>query len=262
MGEPLVNRTQQILEDDAVVSNYIQQNGDGFVWAGTYDDEVRAAYRLIARHVYKLMGLGDFAYRAFEYINTTFFSDRLPEPLILWDLTTYGDCLGWTRSPEDGPPIIKLHPSLVAPSGRKKGLGEHEIPWGIEPGFLGYCYAFHVLLHETVHVAVNYLLGGIDSHPERNKGWSSHQNPLWIAEINRVSEIMGVNVTYDMKKYRRVPTGQVNEKGRAITKLKYACDGPAPENFPHNLPGADDFYRKKELPFAWSKRARKVVVPS
>jgi hypothetical protein len=261
MGEPLVNRTQQILEDDAVVSSYTQQNGDGFVWAGTYDDEVRAAYRLIARHVYRIGGLGDFAYRAFEYINTTFFADRLPEPLIVWDLTSYGHCLGWTRSPEDGPPIIKLHPSLVAPAEKRRSQDRKRV-WTTPVDLLGYCYAFHVLLHETVHVAVNYLLGGIDSHPDWKKGWSSHQNPLWIAEINRIAGIMGVNVTYDMKKYRRVPTGAVNAKGRAITKLKYECDGPDPEHFPENLPGAKDFYRKKKLPFAWSKPARKAVVPS
>jgi hypothetical protein len=81
-----------------------------------YDAQVHAAYRLIARHVYGGNGLGAFAYAGFEYINTTYFAGRLPEPLILWDITAFGKCLGLARSPHNGPPIIKLHPSTVAPS--------------------------------------------------------------------------------------------------------------------------------------------------
>src|SRR5262249_21231745 len=131
---------------------------NGFFWAGTYNEQVHAAYRLIARHVYRVGGLGDFAYAAFEYINVTFFDGRLPEPLILWDITNWGKCLGWTRSPTDGPPIIKLHPSIVAPSDGKHRL-RGSTPWNIKHP--GRCYAYHVLLHECVHAAVNYLHGGI-----------------------------------------------------------------------------------------------------
>jgi hypothetical protein len=223
---------------------------NGFVWAGTYDEQVRAAYRLIARHVYRMAGLGDFAYRAFEYINETFFANGLPEPLILWDITNYGKCLGWTRSPADGPPIIKLHPSLVAPADNPWRRGN---PWGILPGCVGHCYAFHVLLHETVHVSVNYLKGGIESHPDYSSKWTSHANPLWVDEINRITGIMGLDVTYDMKRYRRVPTGGVTKNGKPITKVEFSCDGPDPEHFPENLPGSPDFYRSKKLPFAWER---------
>jgi hypothetical protein len=185
--------------------------GASFPWTGTYDEQIRAAYRLVARHVYKLHGLGDFAYQAFDYINATFFDGRLPELLILWDITAYGGCMGWTRSPADGPPIIKLHPSLVAPATKNA--------WGAPQ--LGRCYAYHVLLHETVHVAVNYLHGGIESHQEFKKKWTTHANPIWVGEINRIARLMGIDVTYDMKKYRRVPTGGMSARGKAATKVEF-----------------------------------------
>jgi hypothetical protein len=225
---------------------------NGFLWTGTYDERVHAAYRLVARHVYRVGGLGDFAYAAFEYINATFFDGRLPEPLILWDITNWGGCLGWTRSAEDGPPIIKLHPSLVMPVGTKSAALGWRPPWGEHR--LGHCYAFHVLLHETIHVAVNYLLGGIEAHPDFSKKWTSHANPLWVAECNRIAGIMGVDVVYDMKRYRRVPTGERTKTGKPATKVVFGCDGPDPEHFPHNLPGTDDFYQAKQVPFFWEKQ--------
>jgi hypothetical protein len=48
-----------------------------------FDERIHDAYRLIARHVYGVHDLGDFAYAAFEHINETNFGNALPEPLIL-----------------------------------------------------------------------------------------------------------------------------------------------------------------------------------
>src|SRR5262245_224729 len=64
----------------------------------TYDQQVHDAYRLIARHVYRAYRLGEFAYAAFDHINAAYFDGRIPETLILWQLTDYGRCLGWCRS--------------------------------------------------------------------------------------------------------------------------------------------------------------------
>jgi hypothetical protein len=214
-----------------------------------YNAQVHAAYRLIARHVYGGHGLGAFAYAAFGYINSTYFAAALPEPLILWDITAFGKCLGQARSPRHGPPIIKLRPSTVAPSPTAP-----KPPWDVDPSMLGYCYAYQVLLHELVHVAVNYLRGGLEAHPEFSPKWTSHNNPVWVEEINRLAALMGHGPRghYDMKRYRRVPTGQLNERGRPITKVKFSGDGPLdPERFPFNLPGADTFRRRKKLPFTW-----------
>jgi hypothetical protein len=51
---------------------------------------------------------GQWACRAFDAINTTFFDGRLPRPLIVWALTAYGRCLGLTKLTER--PTIVLHP--------------------------------------------------------------------------------------------------------------------------------------------------------
>src|SRR5262245_3030671 len=103
-----------------------------------YEREVHDAYRVVARHVYRRGRLGEFAYRAFDHVNATHFGGKVPETLILWDLTDHGHCLGHCRSSDEGPPIIKLHPSLVLPASAA--------PWGIPPEYLGWCCAYDVLL--------------------------------------------------------------------------------------------------------------------
>jgi hypothetical protein len=226
---------------------------NGFAWTTTYDERIHEAYRLIARHVYKHGGLGEFAYCAFDYINATFFAGRLPEPLILWDITDYGACLGWTRSASDGPPIIKLHPSTVYPADSKR------LPWGMPRGFIGFRYAYHVLIHESIHAAVNYLHGGYENIPGRKKAWTSHNNPLWVSEVNRISILMGLPANYVMKRNRRVPTGEVDDKGRPVTKVKYVGDGPPFERFPLDAPGSEEFYRRGELPFSWESNRIKTL---
>src|SRR5262245_38221945 len=54
-----------------------------FDWSRRYDDDLHAAYRMVARHVYPQLRLGEFAYLAFDYINATFFENKLPATLIL-----------------------------------------------------------------------------------------------------------------------------------------------------------------------------------
>jgi hypothetical protein len=210
------------------VSNYIQQ---------VASPEIHAAYRLIAQHLYR--SLGRFAYLAFDHINTVFFDGKLPETLILWDLTDYGRCLGKTRSsPADGPPIIKLHPNLVmSPSAPRSRQRDER--WSIPVEMLGRCYAYDILLHECIHVHVNYNLGGLESlDGSQRSSWTSHNNPLWVAECNRIAGLLGYSITYEMKRYRRV-------EGR----VKYGCDGPNFEDFPQTIPGREDFYRRRQLPF-------------
>jgi hypothetical protein len=199
---------------------------------------VHAAYRLIADHLYGHGRLGQFAYAAWDHINAAYFGGALPETLILWDLTDYGHQLGWCRSSADGPPIIKLHPNLVMPSDGQR-LDRQRERWHIPVGLFGRCYAYDVLLHECVHAHVDYNLGGwarLDGQ-QRSK-WTCHNNPLWVSECNRIAELLGFPPCYTMKKYRRV-------NGR----LKYACDGPDFEHFPHSLPGREEFYRARRLPF-------------
>jgi hypothetical protein len=225
----------------AVVPNNGQHGRDGAVVSsnGQHDlaaPEIHAAYRLSAAHLYR--DLGRFAYAAFDHINATYFGGAVPETLILWDLTDYGHSLGWCRSSADGPPIIKLHPNLVYSPNRPMILRQ-ETRWHIPVELLGRCYAYDVLLHEMIHAHINYDLGGWErlDGPQRKK-WTCHNNPLWVGECNRIAALLGYQVNFEMKKYRRVE-GQV----------KYGCDGPDFEHFPHSIPGREDFYRAGELPF-------------
>jgi hypothetical protein len=131
--------------------------------------------RQIARRYFGARGA--FAYAAFDHINATYFDGALPLPLIQWALTPHGRCLGQTHV-VDRPPVITLHPSLL-------GGTESVTPWGISPAHLGPTFAFDVLIHECVHVAVCYLLGG-------RAGRSSHDNPLWAAECSRIAPLLGI----------------------------------------------------------------------
>jgi hypothetical protein len=107
-------------------------------WAATYDERLHQAYRLIARHLYRR--LGPFAYAAFDHINATHFETKLPETLLLWDLTEYGHCFGWCRSAADGPPIVKLHPAVVSPAPRPLSSRDRPI-WGYPPTWFGLAFA-------------------------------------------------------------------------------------------------------------------------
>lgn len=224
------------------MGNKRQRVGGGVVSStgqqGLSSPEVHAAYRLIAAHLYR--DLGRFAYAAFEHINATLFAGALPETLILWDLTEYGRCLGWCRSAADGPPIIKLHPNLVF-SPNRPPVREAKERWHIPVELLGHCYAYDVLLHECIHAHVEYNLGGWErlglDEPQRST-WTCHNNPLWVSECNRITRILGYEVAFEMKKYRRV-------EGR----VKYVCDGPDFERFPHTIPARGAFYRARHLPF-------------
>src|SRR5262249_2421895 len=124
-------------------------------------------------------------------------------------------------------------------------------PWNIPAEILGPCYAYHVLLHECVHVSVDYLLGGFESHPDYRTYWTSHNNPLWVGECNRIAALMGLPANFQMKTYHRVDTDRTGSDGRPKRKQVYAAAGPDFERFPYGTPGATEFYLAKRLPFAW-----------
>jgi len=200
------------------------------------------AAKLIARACYR--GRGVFAYQAFEYINAAFFDDRLPCPLLVWQITAHGKCLGFTLPRPDRQPVIALHPSLLG--GREK-----ENPWNIDPALLGLCYAYEVLLHECIHVSVEYLLGGA-------QGPTSHNCPQWIAEVNRLAPMIGLaGVRAEQSKTKRVPiAGELTKRGKQPTKVMRVSEGNVPfasvTTFPYGLRqyfGELDFYRQNTLPF-------------
>ena len=206
------------------------------------DKAIHDAYRLIARHVYR--GRGVFAYQAFDDINARYFAGAIPEPLILWDITQHGHALGWCRPSQDGPPIIKLHPSILSGT-------ESATPWGLTPYVLGVCYAYDVLLHECMHEAVERLRGGWRHLPEVTKLWTSHNNPVWVAECNRIAGLLGYAATITMNGSARVAVpGETTKTGKQRTVTKWTDPGGIPASrFPHTLPGRRTFYLHNALPF-------------
>jgi hypothetical protein len=234
-------------------------------WADRYTEELHHAYRLIAAHVYRRGDLGRFAYAAFDFINATYFEGKLPETLLLWDLTDYGRCLGWCRPAADGPPIIKLHPATVYPADRVRDWAR---VWGYPRRWFGLCFAFDILLHECIHASVDYLLGGWEQLAEAKTYWTCHNNPLWIGEVNRIAPHLGyVGDAFTLKTPKRVPVpGEVTKTGKPLTRTVRIQDGEAPdfERFPHTMPCRVPFYLAKELPFPWERKwkKRRVVSPS
>jgi hypothetical protein len=227
-------------------------------WAERYTQELHDAYRLIAGHVYSLHRLGPFAYAAFDHINATYFQGKLPETLLLWDLTDYGRCLGWCRSSAEGPPIIKLHPATVYPA--EQPGGRRRYVWGYPRPWYGLCFAFDTLLHECIHASVNYLLGGYEDLDGGRSYWTCHNNPLWISEVNRIAPLLEYSGdAFTMKTPKRIPVaGAVTPTGKPRTRSVRRQDGQAPdfERFPHTLPGREAFYLGRQLPFAWEKKRR------
>jgi hypothetical protein len=188
---------------------------------------IEEACHLVAEHYHGQRGR--WTYKAFDWINSTLFAGELPCPLLVLGLTAHGRCLGWTRSPITRPPTIMLHPSIW-------GGSEKEDPWKIPPDILGARYALDVLIHECMHVSVNYRLGG------PSDGDSSHNNPEWIAEVNRIApliELPGVQAARSTVK-------------RDGNKTHRVCDGNIPfvaaATFPYavrKLRGELDYYRDR-----------------
>jgi hypothetical protein len=184
---------------------------------------------------------GVWSYQAFDYVNATFFGGALPTPLILWELTPWGGCLGLTRP--STPPLVRLHPGLLG------GAGE-EPPWGIPRELLGFAYVLGVLLHECIHVRVDSLGGW------RGQGPTSHNNARWIAEVNRIAPLLGLDIRAGRSKATRIATeGPPGKNGKPPTKVVRATESTVPfaavATFPDGVRrhlGLTDYYRQP-LPF-------------
>ena len=131
------------------------------------------------------------------------------------------------------------------------GFRELQNPWGIDTAWLGRRLVFDALLHETMHASVHYRLGGWE-------GESSHNNPQWIAEVNRIAPLLGFKDAFaGMQKPKRVPIpGEKTKTGKPKTKVKKVTDGNIPFNTVASFPlglrrhfkKANQFYTRGRLP--------------
>lgn len=173
---------------------------------------------------------GTWAYDAFAFINDHWFSGRLPWAHIIWGLTPHGGCLAWssTDMEKSRPPIILLHPSLL-------GVGVIENPWGVPKSWLGPSYVFDVLIHECIHIHIDYNLGG-------HKGRSSHDCARWIRQVNRLAPLLGLGKIHaGGTKIMRVPdhSAPKTKRGKVASRVVRATTGdipfPAVYGFPSSL---------------------------
>jgi hypothetical protein len=190
---------------------------------------------------------GVWAYEAFDFINRTFFHAELPFPRIIWALTPHGHCLAYASCGGSQPPTICLHPSLLG--GTEKGN-----PWGMNPRWLGYCFAFDTLLHECMHVSVEHRLGGWVG-----KGSTSHNNDVWIAEVNRLAPLLGLGGI----RAARSKTKRVKDSEGKLTRVVRVSDGLphcAVAGFPRELRSFlgsfTEYYSAGQSPFdEWKKES-------
>jgi len=208
--------------------------------------EFSEAARLVAAECYG--DLGEFGYQAFDWVNATLFDGRLPVPLILWELTAHGACLGQTTSRLAAAPVIRLHSSLLG------GPALRANPWQVPAEHLGPAYALDVLIHECIHVSVNSLLGGAN-------GPTSHNNPRWVAEVQRIGPLLGLPIRAGRSVTKRVPveSGELGPSGKPKTRtVRVTEDGAsvpyrATSAFPHavraHLDPTHGHYVANVLPF-------------
>jgi hypothetical protein len=204
------------------------------------------AARLVTAECYG--DLGEFGYQAFDWINAALFDGYLPTPLILWELTAHGACLGLTTSRQAAPPVIRLHPSPLG------GPAPWANPWRVSADQLGPAYALDVLIHECMHVEVAYLLGGAN-------GPTSHNNPRWVGEAQRIGPLLGLQFRAGRSVTKRVPVegGELGPSGKPKTRtVRVTEDGASvpfdavahfPRGVRQRLADATDYYRANALPF-------------
>jgi hypothetical protein len=208
--------------------------------------DMRAMTLAVAEHYQDARGL--LGYAMFEAVHAQLFHNELPWPLVLWGLTPHGGCLGYTQSPLVCPPTITLHPSLL-------GGTEKENPWNKPSAWLGVLFALDTVIHECMHVAVHYARGPWQG------GESSHNNPLWIAEVNRLAPLLGFpDVVAAMSKPTREGTKIVRRSKDSTIPFRAVSTFPRSVRELHGK--ADSYYTAKVLPFPvqlpgpWHERYR------
>jgi hypothetical protein len=168
------------------------------------DQALTHACRDVAAHFDGSVGAELFDFYA--AINQRFFGGKLPPAFILRAITPYGKCLGLTNVTYERP-VILLHPGLKTPEQR-----------------------FYTLLHEAIHVQCDYLLG------TRVKGKTSHSQPAWIAEVNRIAPLLGYDgIELGAPKVRRLPKSEGGGLTRSAPDVPYECTYRFPQALSQHL---------------------------
>jgi len=149
-----------------------------------------------------------------------------------------------------------LHPGLLSIADDQGGTKNKN--WGIPRAWLGVARAFDTLLHECMHVSVHSLHEGGDACGPGWKQMTSHNEPHWIGEVNRLAPLLDLNIVAGRNTTRRVPIeGAVaGPRGKVPTRVVRATTGDvsygAVARFPYGTRtelGLTDWYERNALPF-------------
>lgn len=145
-----------------------------------------------------LGNIGGWAYDTWETHNWQYFDGVLNPCAIIWGLTPHGAKLGfysgWLNR-------ITLHESLVDPKFDKLNSSGGKHVWGQQADAFGALYASDVLLHEMIHQKIHQIYGHDGSQEGGN---SSHNNPLWVAEVNRLAPLLGLSCQAEVIRQKRI----------------------------------------------------------
>ena len=175
---------------------------------------------------------GSWAYDEWKQHNKTYFEGKLEPGAIIWDLLPHGGSIGLYHP---GKSIIKLHAAITGDV-REVGYSGNSAkvnPWGIEHACLGERYASDVLLHEMIHAAVYYI------HDSWGSGRSSHNNSVWVAEVNRIAPLLGLKVKASVVRQ----SGKKETRGKWLSKPGCLSQSEL-SRFPHSVRGKKYYERR------------------
>lgn len=126
--------------------------------------------------------IGAWAYDEWKKLNAEFFESRNQLGPIYWVSITENRSLGCYSFPEN---IIYLHKGMVRPR-----YPTNNAQWGFEN--LNQKLASDVLLHEMIHQMIHQSGGW--------EGDNSHNNERFVGEVNRIAELLGLDVAAEVIK--------------------------------------------------------------
>ena len=187
---------------------------------------------------------GRWVYAAFRWANRALFAETLPPPFVQWAMTPHGACLGQVFVDSVSGPVVVLHPSAW---GDGSLHARERVSWGRgEPVFPSRLFTLDVLVHELLHVRVRQLGGRAYVEGLETKRISSHDNPWWPAEVERLSPLLGLGPV------KASPTKRARRRGRMIRVPAKEDSLPLSRlsSFPFSLRSAAYYLETGRIPFA------------
>ena len=120
--------------------------------------------------------VGAWAYDEWKHLNEMFFNGKNNVGPIVWGLTSQGENMGCYSVAEN---LIYLNNHLSRPI-----YPTHHLKWNVR--HMNKKLASDVLLHEMIHQKIHQTGGW--------EGETSHNNMRFVAEVNRISTLLGLGV--------------------------------------------------------------------